>query len=104
VVAEDGPHGTVRVGVNDTTPDQVALTGRATSVPFTAVMTGPERTTTDNVEAAFTSAVCCLRRSRVRPIWLCEQGVAPAEGVNGLTQSADPVPWWSRHILPGAGT
>ena len=41
---------------------QVVLTGRATTVPFTAVMTGHEGTTTDNAEAAFTCAVHCLRR------------------------------------------
>jgi hypothetical protein len=34
----------------------VILGGRATSVPFTAVMTGPQRTTTDNAEAASTCA------------------------------------------------
>jgi hypothetical protein len=28
--------------------------GRATSVPFTAVLTGPQRTTTDNAEAPST--------------------------------------------------
>jgi hypothetical protein len=35
----------------------VILDGRATSVPFTAVLNGPERTTTDNAEAASTCAV-----------------------------------------------
>jgi hypothetical protein len=40
----------------------VVLRGRATNMPFTAVMTGPERTTGDNPEAASTCAVSCLRR------------------------------------------
>jgi hypothetical protein len=34
---------------------QVVLDGRATSVPFTAVLTGPERTATDNAK---TSSTC----------------------------------------------
>ena len=34
----------------------VLLAGRATSVPFTAVLTGPKRTTTDNTTAALTCA------------------------------------------------
>ena len=34
---------------------EAALTGRATSVPFTAVVTGPERTPTDNDTVAVTS-------------------------------------------------
>jgi hypothetical protein len=40
----------------------VALTVRATSVPVTAVLTGPQRTTTDNAEAASTCAVRCHSR------------------------------------------
>jgi hypothetical protein len=36
---------------------QVILTGRATIVPFTTVLIGPERTTTDNVGVASTSTV-----------------------------------------------
>jgi hypothetical protein len=36
--------------------------GRATSVPFTAVLTGPQRTTMDNHEPASTCAVPHLRR------------------------------------------
>jgi hypothetical protein len=38
----------------------VILGGRATSVPFTAVLTGPERTTTDNHEASSTCAIPIL--------------------------------------------
>jgi hypothetical protein len=53
---------------------QVVLTGRATSLPFTAVMTGPQRTITDNVMAASTCTPHRLRRSRCRPIRLWEQG------------------------------
>jgi hypothetical protein len=34
----------------------VVLTGRATSVPFTPVMTGPQRTLRDNTTAAVTCA------------------------------------------------
>jgi hypothetical protein len=36
--------------------------GRATSVPFTAVLTGPQRTTTDNAEAASTCTASHLPR------------------------------------------
>jgi hypothetical protein len=54
----------------------VFLVGRATSVPFTAVPTGPERTTTDNATQAMTCAVRRLARWRPCPIWLWEQEVA----------------------------
>jgi hypothetical protein len=40
----------------------VILAGRATSVPFTAVLTGLQRTTTDNAKAASTCAASCLCR------------------------------------------
>jgi hypothetical protein len=40
----------------------VVLAGRATTVPFTAVMIGPERTTTDNPTASLTCAAPQLRR------------------------------------------
>jgi hypothetical protein len=36
---------------------QLVLAGRATSVPFTVVRSGPERTTPDNTKAASTYAV-----------------------------------------------
>jgi hypothetical protein len=75
VVTEDrspsGPAGSSRCQVRTI----VVLAGRATSVPAIAVMTGPERTATDNARAASTCAVPCLRRPRARPIWLWEQGV-----------------------------
>lgn len=35
----------------------VVLISRATAVPFTPVLNGPQRTTTDNHQAALTSAV-----------------------------------------------
>jgi hypothetical protein len=41
---------------------EAALTGRATSVPFTAVVTGPERTPTDNDTVAVTCVAHHLRR------------------------------------------
>ena len=40
----------------------LVLAGRATSVPFTTVTTGPERTTTDNAKAASNCAVPFPRR------------------------------------------
>ena len=56
-------------------PTNVVLADRATTVPFTAVLAGPQRTTTDNTTAA---VICADHRSprwRPRPIWLCKQGV-----------------------------
>ena len=40
----------------------VVSAGRATSVPFTAVLTGPERTTTDNTTVAGSCAVRWIPR------------------------------------------
>jgi hypothetical protein len=54
---EDDPHLTVEVEAKAPTLGQAILAGRATSVPFTAVLTGPERTTTDNATVASTCAV-----------------------------------------------
>jgi len=51
-----------RGGANGVTVCRVILAGRATSVPFTAVLNGPERTTTDNHEAASTCTVHGPRR------------------------------------------
>jgi len=62
VVAEDGPHPTVRVEPTAQAATRVILGGRATSVPFTAVLTGLQRTTTDNAEAGPTCAASHLRR------------------------------------------
>jgi hypothetical protein len=67
-------------------PTNVVLAGRATTVPFTAVLTGPERTITGNATAASTCAILCRRRWRSGPIWLCKQGV------DGRGASALPCP------------
>ena len=53
----------------------VVLAGRATSVPFTAVMTGPERTTTDN-KKRLRPTVFLFPQVEILPIWLWEQEVA----------------------------
>jgi hypothetical protein len=47
-LTEDGPHPTVRVAPRAGLGIRLHLDGRATSVPFTAVLNGPHRTTTDN--------------------------------------------------------
>jgi hypothetical protein len=48
---------------------------RATSVPFTAVLTGPQGATTDNAMPVLTCAVRYRRRWQSRSIWLCKQVV-----------------------------
>jgi hypothetical protein len=68
VVAEGGPHPPVKGGANGATVWRVILADRATSVPFTAVLNGPERTTTDNDEPASTCTIPRPCRSRQRPI------------------------------------
>jgi hypothetical protein len=40
----------------------VVLAGRATTVPFIAVLIGPQRTTMDNATVTLTCAVPCRRR------------------------------------------
>jgi hypothetical protein len=62
VVTEDGPHPLVEAQPTAPRYARVILAGRATSVPFTAVLNGPEQTTTDNAEMPSTCAVPCLRR------------------------------------------
>jgi hypothetical protein len=62
IVTEDGPHRAVRVE-----PTARLGIGRRPrrpchKLPFTAVLNGPERTTTDNHEAATTCAASHLRR------------------------------------------
>jgi hypothetical protein len=57
VVTEEGPHRTVGVELNARLDTGVILGGRAISVPFTAVLTGPQRTTTDNALPVLTCAV-----------------------------------------------
>ena len=56
------PQPTVKLGNNGTTPFLVPLTGRATSVPFTTDLAGPERTSTDSTPAPSTCAVRHPRR------------------------------------------
>jgi hypothetical protein len=62
VVTENGPHPPVEAEPTAPRRATVILAGRATSVPFTAVLAGVERTTTDNYEAASTCAVPRPRR------------------------------------------
>jgi hypothetical protein len=57
VVTEDEPHPMVSVVPTVNGYTKVALAGRATNVPLTAVLNGPERTTTDNHKAGSTCAV-----------------------------------------------
>jgi hypothetical protein len=76
VATEDEPHRRVRVEPTAQPNTGLILGGRATSVPFTAVLAGPERTTTDNHKASSTCAISHPRRWQQRPIWLWEQGVA----------------------------
>jgi len=61
-VALDGPPPSLQLEPMAAMPSHVVLAGRATSVPFTAVITGPERTATDNHEVASTCAVAHPRR------------------------------------------
>jgi hypothetical protein len=74
-VAGVEPHPAVELVPTLPGPTNVVLAGRATTVPFTAVLTGPERTITGNATAASTCAVPCRRRWRSGPIWLCKQEV-----------------------------
>src|SRR4029450_2771444 len=66
------------------------LTGRATSVPFTTVLTGSERTTTDNATAHSTSALPRLPRCPQRSNRLWEQGV-PGSNPAVPTTSTNPL-------------
>ena len=66
---------TVEVGANGAAVYRIVLTGRATSVPFTTVMTGSQRTPTDNTEAASTCTVPYLTRPRSCSNRLCKQEV-----------------------------
>jgi hypothetical protein len=56
-------------------PTNFVLAGRATSLPFTTVLTGPQRTTTDNAMLVLTCSGSERRRWQDRPIWLCKQEV-----------------------------
>jgi hypothetical protein len=62
VVTEIGPHPTITVDLNGAARYRRRPRRPATSVPFTAVLNGPERTTTDNREAASTCVVPHPRR------------------------------------------
>jgi hypothetical protein len=62
VVTKDGPHPPISVEPTARPDTGVVLHGRATSVPFTAVLNGPQRTTTDNTTTAPASIVACPRR------------------------------------------
>jgi hypothetical protein len=62
VVTEDGPHPPVKAKPTAPRCARVILTDRATSVPFIAVLNGPERTTTDNAKTASTCTIPCRRR------------------------------------------
>ena len=61
-VARVEPHPAVELVPTLPGSTNVVLAGRATTVPFTAVLTGPERTATDNAIATLTCAVRYLRR------------------------------------------
>jgi hypothetical protein len=60
VVTEDGSHRTVTIKPTAQPDTGVILGGHATTVPFASVLTGPQRTTTDNHEAASTCAAPIL--------------------------------------------
>jgi hypothetical protein len=75
VATEDGPHPPAEAEPTAPRCARGILTGHVTSVPFTAVLNGPERTITDNHEAASTCAIPRPRRSQQRPNWLWEEEV-----------------------------
>ena len=81
MVTEDGPHPTVKVEPTAQHDTGIILGGRATSLPFTAVLSGSQRTTTDNARASSTCTVLSHRRSQSRPISLWEQGSGSQRGV-----------------------
>jgi hypothetical protein len=62
-------------------PARVVLTGRATSVPFTAVLTGLQRTIMDNTTGASTCTGPRLSKGRSCPNWLWDQGVADPRSI-----------------------
>jgi hypothetical protein len=78
-------------GTIGATDCRVILGGRATSVPFTAVLIGTERTTTHNAEACSACTVLSSRTSQSCPIWPWEQGVAGLQTVAiGHSRYIDP--------------
>jgi hypothetical protein len=70
----DGSHPMVKVDRAATGIPRLS-SGRATTVPFTAVMIGPERTATDNAQAASTCAASYFSQVTIPAIWLWEQMV-----------------------------
>jgi hypothetical protein len=58
----NGGDPTVMTGPVAPTSTRISIAGRATSVPFTTALNGPEQTTTDNHEAASTCDVPHPRR------------------------------------------
>jgi hypothetical protein len=74
VVTEDGPHPTVKVEPTAQQHTGVILGGRATSLPFTAVVSGSQRTTRDNAEAASTCAVRYIPQVTILPDPALEAG------------------------------
>jgi hypothetical protein len=87
VVTEEGPYPTITVAPTAPRGARVILTGRATGVPFTAVLAGPERTTTDNTTAAVTCVARLVPRSRGWPIWLWEQEIVGSNPTVPTTSS-----------------
>jgi hypothetical protein len=76
VVAEDAARPTAEMADNGATEYRVILGHRATSLPFTAVLAGSQRTTTGNSRVSMTCSVLSRRRSQPCPIWLWEQVVS----------------------------
>ena len=87
VVTGVGSHPSVELVPRLPGSTNVVLVRRATTVPFTAVPAGPQRTATDNATAASTCAIFHRRRWQSCPIWLWEQGVAVADAAVELSQA-----------------
>jgi hypothetical protein len=83
----------------------IVLVGRATTVPFTAVLAGLQRTITETATASSTCDGRERRRWRTCPIWLWEQGVASSRLRSGCCLADPPShpvaieghPWRQRH-------
>jgi hypothetical protein len=89
---------TLRSGWEPTVPVCTGrLTGRATSMPFTEVLTGVQRTTTDNATAPSTNTVPCFRRWRPGP------ELALGAGSRLLSLSGPGVPSGRRRRPEGPG-
>jgi len=79
-VAGVGPSCTVELVPTLPGDTNVVLVGRAITVPFAAVVTGPEGAATDNATAAVACIAPYFRRLRSRSNWLCKQEVRPICG------------------------